>query len=583
MIEDIHEPLSAYKTFIKDAHARNVSQYFEELVEQSEVDEQANIATVKDIRDLEKRIANDSSANNWRRALRVAVVAALAVFLIYIYIHYSWPWLLGPVLLFAPAIYKLTQLINDVASRVKVLEQQRQAKYEEALKQMEPLNRLYGWDIASRLITKTIPRLLLDPYFTNGRLSELRENFGLSEDFNEGRSVVFSQSGVINGNPFVLVRSLEHWMETKTYHGSLDISWTERVKDQNGEWKIVTRRQTLHASVEKPFPEYGNRTFIIYGNEAAPDLSFSRSPSDLSNLKEGLIGSWRKRRAIKKLEVKSRNITDGKSFTVMANREFDALFGAMNRDHEVQFRLLFTPLAQQEMLNLLKDVEVGYGDDFDFSKEQMINQIESAHMAATDIDADPSKFHSHELAQARKFFNYYQNDFFKSFYFGIAPILAIPLYQQHRSHSDIYRDAHLRRSCFWEHEAIANHFGEQKFQHPECITSSILKTRSRIEADGSQTVRVTAYGYEGINHTSYISVYGGDGHYHKVRVDWVEYNEVESDTDMLLWEKVPIQQDDDAATLDSNDGDMRKVFRGHGIDFENTIVRRSIVSAIIPN
>ena len=237
-------------------------------------------------------------------------------------------------------------------------------------------------------------------------------------------------------------------------------------------------------------------------------------------------------------------------FTVMSNREFDSLFGALDRNHEVQFRLLFTPLAQQEMLNLLQDKEIGYGDDFEFVKRHMINLVEPDHMMSIDISGNPKMFYAYELAQARKFFNDYHNKLFKSFFFGMAPILTIPLYQQHRSHADIYKDVYSSKSCFWEHEAIANYFGEKTFQHPHCITKSILKTQSNAESDGTQTVSVVAYGYGGKDRTDYVSVRGGDGHNHNVSVDWVEYFDVRRKSNMVIKEKVPTEIDETSSDTD---------------------------------
>ena len=39
----------------------------------------------------------------------------------------------------------------------------------------------------------------------------------------------------------------------------------------------------------------------------------------------------------------------------------------------MEFRLLFTPVAQMQMLALMKDNEVGYGDDFTFLKDHKVN------------------------------------------------------------------------------------------------------------------------------------------------------------------------------------------------------------------
>ncbi|MBC3930586.1 MAG1210 family protein [Undibacterium curvum] len=583
MIEDVHEPLELYKTHFKEAHARNTSELFEDLVRQSGVDENANIVTVKQLRELETGVSSESSASKWWGILRVCTIAALAFSLLYVYANnYSLMWMIVPAGLFGAAIYKLNKLIADVNARLKNLEQQRDAKREEAWQQMAPLNRLYKWDILAKLLEKTVPRINLDPYFSNGRLDELRNSFGWNDQFNQGRSIVFSHSGVINGNPFILAQTLEHSMGTKTYHGSRQISWTERQRDSSGRWTTVTRHQTLNASVEKPFPEYGHRSFIIYGNEAAPDLSFSRQPSNLSTLGDGWIANWKKDRAVKKLENKSRNIENGGGFTVMANREFDAMFGATDRDHEVQFRLLFTPLAQQEMHKLLKDKEVGYGDDFEFEKRRMINLVEPAHMVSTDISAQPEKFYSYELAYARRFFNDYHNHFFKSFFFGIAPLLAIPLYQQHRSHNDIYKGVNSSHSCFWEHETIANHFGEAVFQHPECITRSLLKTRSKVEADNTQTVQVTASGFKGINRTAVVSVYGGDGHYHDVRVNWVEYIPVKHQSHIIVREKQNFPAEGEVKPSEIDDGSWQTAFKQRGVDLSKAVLRRSVVSAVLP-
>ncbi len=140
----------------------------------------------------------------------------------------------------ALVLLKLNPLINDVTARLDRLKNQRNTKLQAAWQQLTPLNRLYDWDILAKLVQKTVPRVALDPYFSNGRLDELRNTFGWNDQFNQGRSVVFAHSGVLNGNPFVVARTLDHWIGTKTYHGSLQISWTERVRGADGRWTNVT-------------------------------------------------------------------------------------------------------------------------------------------------------------------------------------------------------------------------------------------------------------------------------------------------------------------------------------------------------
>jgi len=581
LIDDVHEPLEQYSSHFKTAHIDNTSNFFEDLVRRSGVDANANIRTVQELREFEKQAAGAGSTNKWWRILRGICIAAGVLAALYVFTHYSWAWLVLPTLVFAPATYLLNRVINESDTRLQRLREACEEKRAVAWGQMAPLNRLFDWDIVAKLTQKTVPRIEFDSYFSNGRMEELRNSFGWSGQLGDNHSIVFSHSGVLNGNPFILAQTLSHWMGRRTYHGSLQITWQEQYRNSQGKWETRTRSETLHASIERPFPEYENRTFIIYGNEAAPDLVFTRNPSKLSNLEDGLFNKWRKHRAIKKLEAKSRNVGDGNTFTVMANREFDALFDAKDRNHEVQFRLLFTPLAQQEMLKLLKDNQTGFGDTFVFEKTHMINVVEPGHMRRTDISGAPEKFHAYELAQARSFFNGYHNDFFKSFYFGIAPLLAIPLYQQHRPYSDIYKNIYSRKPCFWEHEAIANYHGEAVFKHPDCVTRSILKTSMQHEADGAQKVRITASGFQSVERTAYVSVHGGDGRSHRVPVHWDEYSEVRNSADMLVNEMTSQSDASVGADTDSDNLTLPQAFSQRGIDAGKTVLRRSIVSAVL--
>ncbi|PKO64747.1 MAG: hypothetical protein CVU23_08360, partial [Betaproteobacteria bacterium HGW-Betaproteobacteria-17] len=74
MIEDIHEPVDLYRTVFREAHARNTSEFFEDLVRRSGVDERANIVTVKELRVLESQVGDASSSSKWWKVLRTAVI-----------------------------------------------------------------------------------------------------------------------------------------------------------------------------------------------------------------------------------------------------------------------------------------------------------------------------------------------------------------------------------------------------------------------------------------------------------------------------------------------------------------------------
>ena len=533
MIEDVYEPLARYRDEFREKFAKLAAEKFRSLVEQSGVDARANVALVTEIKRLEKSAEGAKSRMSLWMTLIVLAVVAIAGGLLAAYSFYNGYLDNGKtgtavslavaggaaMLLFTVFIRKWRAARDEHEEIARKIAQ----KKDEAWRQMAPLNALYDWDITPKLIEATVPRLAFDPFFTEGRLSELRHRFGWNDEFNEGKSMLFSQSGTINGNPFVFGEYREQTWGMKTYHGSLHIEWTEWDEDEEGRPRRIHRSETLTASVDKPIPEYGSDKFLAYGNDAAPDLSFSRHPAGLSELGDGFFDRMRKNRAMKKLENFSRNLDDESQYTMMGNKEFETLFNTRNRNHEVQFRLLFTALAQTQLLALMKDRKVGYGDDFSFIKSQRINVILAKHLSEFPIDTDPSRFYDYDIRRAETTFRSFNESYFKSAYFALAPLLCVPLYQQTRTPEEIWKDVGITPSSFWEHEAIVNWYGADHFKAPDCITESILKTEVVGEHDGSREVAVTASGFRGEDRVDYVSVHGGDGNWHEVPVEWTQY------------------------------------------------------------
>jgi hypothetical protein len=578
---EFDEPIEDYASFFRDEHARNVAEHFEELVRASGVDEQLNIEIVAELRSLEQNVSTSSSSRRWWKAGRIfAIIAAVGLVALAITMQSFYYLAIAPAIALVVLVFmKINPGISQLNEKVAEFEKLRDAKSDEAWVQMEPLNELYAWDAAAKLFMKTFPLITLDGYLSSERLADLTKNYDLSPAFNEGRSVFITQSGAFKDNPFVIARYKEHWMGSKTYVGSIVIQWVESVRDAQGNWQNVQRTQTLTASVVKPFPEYQVRTTIIYGHEIAPNLSFTRAPSKLSGLEEGFMNNRRKESAIKKIEKKARKDikTGSGELTVMSNKEFEALFNATDRDHEVEFRLLFTPLAQQEMVKLLNDKNVGFGDDFTFYKEGMVNFVEPNHLASVELDASPNRFKSQELAAARAFFNDFHNRYFKSMYFGFAPLWTIPMYREKRTMS--LRSERSSDSSFWEHEGIANAMGQEHFRHPESVTENILKT-SASGSGSTKNVTVTAHGYEGIPRTDIIPMLGGDGNMHPVPVHWIQYIAVSQSSTMVVGAV--------SNNVHDNDGDDEELDRGwqsamskNGIAPEDVVFRGVLAAALL--
>lgn len=538
-MEDIvYDPLERYKSEYRDRFLQNAQDAFEDLSDKANIDKEANRQICGEIAQLSESKATLSSSHSRYSLLRIVCWTAVAVLVFLGAISdppsrtplYFVPALAVIVFNFAVLNRKIRKLKEEIDS----LEENIRQKKAEAFRQMEPLNALFDWDIPARLIEKTVPKLHFDRFFTQSRIDELVKDFGYDGSLNENASVLFSQSGEINGNPFVIADLKTFEMGEKTYTGHKTIHWTETVTGFDGKRHRVFRSQTLSASVTKPCPAYGKLAFVLYGNDAAPNLTFTRKPSGLTE--DGFFQNYRRKQKLRELQKFSRNLQDESQYTLMGNREFETLFETKDRNDEVEYRLLFTALAQRQMLSLLKEKINAYGDDFSFFKAKKVNVIVPGHLNDFNLDTNPNRFAEYSYKESRHKFIRINQEYFRAVYFSMAPLLCIPLYQQIRTQREIYGNI-LQRSSFWEWESIANFYGEEKFRHPKCATDCILKTEARSLGASESTIRVTAHGYSGTPRIDYVPVLGGDGRTHNVPVKWIEYDPVSRTREISIQER----------------------------------------------
>ncbi len=542
-MDDIYEPLERYRDELKDAFLKNAEEAFADIEQKSAVDKAANKETCRKIGYFNELINNNNNTLCGFRWLKGLLIAAVAVLFLLPFFSYTvqaniWMIVLFIVLGIALLVLAFTAVqnkIKQIKATVSAFEAKRQTLVQEAQTQMKSLNALFSWDIPTKLIEKTVPNIHFDPYFNAARVKQLSEEFGYAGTLNQDASVLFAHSGEIKGNPFVIATTRNFHWGLKTYTGFLTISWTEEVTDSEGHSHSVTRTQTLTASVTKPCPQYDDKTFLMYANEAAPDLSFSREPEGLAE--DAPFVDLRKKIKRKNLERFSRKLNDKSNYTMMANQDFEVKFSTKDRDNEVQYRLLFTPVAQKALLTLMQDKRYGYGDDFTIVKTKKINVVYPKHLQNFDLNTDPEKWMDYSFDVVKQRFLRVNLEYFRAVYFAFAPLLSIPLYQQTRTRKEIYGSDLIGDSSFWEWESIANFKGEACFMHPKCVTPNILKTDLlRNSEDGTKEIAVNAYGFSGTNLTDYIPVYGGDGDIHYVPVHWVQYDPVNRRSTMSIKE-----------------------------------------------
>lgn len=527
MAQDIYDPLEEYVGVFAGRFKEVAERTFDQLAKEAHADAEVNRATCRQLYEIEAKLKDAEGSialwQVWRAFMWVAVAGAVIFCVVK-----GYGYALTPTSIAASAAVALTGVVSALSTKARVgrltgerdeLRQKADALRAEAWAQMEPLNRLYDWDVLTRMMAQTIPRLEFDPYFTTQRLADLEKTYGWDGSFNKERSVVYSQSGLINGNPFVICRTRKMQMGEKTYTGTKTITWSSRERGSDGQYHTVHHSQVLTATVTAPYPEYFERTRLIYGNTAAPGLTFTRKKSGMASKEGSIAYRWKRR----KLRKKARDLTNS-DFAMLTNEDFEVAFDTSDRDNNQQFALLFTPLAQQSMLKLLKDHEAGYGDDFDFLKQRMINVVVPDHLQSLSLDLNPAQFTNFDFDKAKANFLGVSAQYFRAIYFSLAPLLCVPMYQQIRPPEAIYGRDMRRRSAFWEHEALANFWGQEHFQHSQCVTKCILKTEQVGGGDGDDSaIMVTAYGYRAEPRLTYVSCRGGDGRSHRVPVHWDEY------------------------------------------------------------
>lgn len=576
MVEDIYDPLDEYVNTFAPRFRQVAKDTFAQLSKEAGVDINANRQTCKQLYKAQGDLKSVKSKLCWTIFLCVvmwggAIGGGIAIYNMYDSFE-SWEIVLiaiGIATALLLLFWKIQPLIKRLKSERNGLIEKTTKLEKEAWQQMAPLNRLYDWDILTRMMTQTVPKLEFDPYFTTQRLADLQEVYGWDGTFNQERSVIYSHSGLINGNPFVLCRTRKMEMGTKTYYGHKTIYWTTRERGSDGKMHTVRHSETLTASVTAPCPGYYEKTRLIYGNTAAPDLKFYRKQSGLANCEGSLSYRWQRR----KLRKKSRDLTNN-DFAMMTNEEFEVAFDTSNRNSNQQYALLFTPLAQANMLKLLKDNSASYGDDFDFEKNCMINTILPDHIQSIDLDMNPHQYQNFDYDKAEKDFYDINAQYFRAIYFCFAPLLCVPMYQQIRSQENIYGRDMQRHSAFWEHEALANFWGQDHFKHPQCVTDCILKTKKEQTSGDNSSVTVYAYGYRVEQRISYITKWGGDGRTHKVPVYWDEYLPVTGKRRMDIAEDN--HYDDAKANQHQRIAHVTEVLKDSGMD----VYRRHIVSKL---
>jgi len=304
---------------------------------------------------------------------------------------------------------------------------------------------------------------------------------------------------------------------------------------------------------------------LIYGSEAAPHLHFSRNPSGMSGKSDKENDRFVRDRVkvLDKMEEKA--VKAGKNFTKLGNDEFEAFFGADDRDNEVEYRLLFTALAQRNLLDLIKKPEP-YGDDWIMVKDGMLTSVASMHSQYFDYQKPAEYFHHYDFQAGKKIFVDYCDDFIRGLFFDLAPIISIPMYQLHKPRDYIYGGQYRANMTSFEHEALINRMDKRLFTPDKADVSLplLLKEMTAKKIGETDEVRVHSMSYQTTPRVDYVSVHGGDGRWHDVPVHWTQYDEVNCERNVGLADSAQSRP----AFYNSSLDNLKKYLNDAGLHFE---------------
>nr|WP_307910500.1 hypothetical protein [Mycoplasmopsis bovis] len=241
-------------------------------------------------------------------------------------------------------------------------------------------------------------------------------------------------------------------------------------------------------------------------------------------MNEREIEKFVKKNSDELVKLTEKSIASNNSFRAMNNTKFEVLFNALNRNDEKEFRMMFTPIAQKNMVNLLLDKNNGYGDNFKFTKQGNVNLIENTQLLMdAEIFKKSIECESYSYDQIAELFIQNLTKFFREFYFSIAPLLSVPDYVL--SEDQTLNAENDSRLSYYELERIAYDAISKKVNTSWTETDFVVNINEIGNVtDRDEEFSVEAQGFSTTMQTDYVTKLGPDGALHTIPVPWTKYD-----------------------------------------------------------
>lgn len=295
-------------------------------------------------------------------------------------------------------------------------------------------------------------------------------------------------NGTLFNHPFSLYSYKHQSMYMKIYTGFTTVTYSYTGSDG----KSHTGTDVVTASIEKPAARWAYKNNLAYFVSKPSELCFSNNTS--------------------KHEFQASVI---KEYRQLENHKFNKMFIA-KRNNETQYRMLFTPLAQEQYVNLLHKLS------FSIAKEKSIVSVEINNLS---FELTSNYKNSYDVEQWQ--INYLNcfNDFLKALSTYTLPIACLPVLKDFAFE---YTPNKTDQFCYFQVMSNMAYLYEQTNKYSQYETDVIFvpisNERIKIANCNFDVTKVLIKYFSLINRVDYVPQYSF--HAHKtviVPVHWIEY------------------------------------------------------------
>ena len=509
------EPSKYYAGGLNEEHHHVVEEYLADLVKQSGIDVEGNKITAKELHAKQKELAEVNK--------KLGKTKAMSKFLLIFGIILAVA-LIGIILLIIRK-NKYKNLEKELSDLTAKKQKEVDELLEKSRNEIAPLVSLFNDSMSTDLINKSAPFIQFNNRLDSSFITRMEEQFAYKIDPKLENSTLVIQSGTMRNNPFMIRQYYHQRMVPKIYTGTLLISYQTTVTTNEGT-KTITQTQTLVAHVTKDEPAYNVASELIYCNDACPKLSFSRSPTDLYKMNEKQVAKYIDKFEKEDQKKAEKAIKKGTTYTKMANSKFEAYWNSQGRNDEVGYRLMFTPLAQTNIVHLFS-LKEPYGDDVYYTKIGCVSTVATRHSQSMDYSGGIYNYTADTYEEVETKFMNYNLEFFQGMMFDFFPLISIPIFHQNVSAPFLGSENVKYAVPKYEVEVMANKLDGAMFKAEGSSTDVIIEAKHVSSANGIDNVEIIGHTFIAIPRVELVPTLGGDGKMHPVPVHYFDYEPLE--------------------------------------------------------